>query len=234
MGELKNKQHYIFQAYLKAWENEDKKIWVYKKNDKKIFPASTRDVLNKRRLYQLRNMNSDEKNFFELCMEVFKLNDESKAEMRNHIAAYLLPFSNQKLVNALKKINPIPKDHELTPEIQNHFDELDRANEEAIVNTEEDFYSDYESDGEGWIRKILMQDLDFYYPSKIEAEEMIPSEKYAERDDFINFLCIQYFRTCEMRDTMVKNISNMLKLAESKKVWMLIVKISIPKIFYLI
>lgn len=92
-----------------------------------------------------------------------------------------------------------------------------RFHRTRIFNTEEEFYSGYELYGEGWIRKILMQDLHFYYPTKTVTKDMIPAEQYAERDDFINFLCIQYFRTCEMRDTITKNISNMLKLAESAK-----------------
>ena len=33
MSNIKNKQHYVFQAYLKNWCNEDDKLWVCNKKD---------------------------------------------------------------------------------------------------------------------------------------------------------------------------------------------------------
>ena len=59
MSNIKNKQHYVFQAYLKNWCNEDDKLWVFNKKDGKIFSSGTNNILHKRRFYQLRNLNED-------------------------------------------------------------------------------------------------------------------------------------------------------------------------------
>ena len=55
MSNIKNKQHYVFQAYLKNWCKEDDKLWVFNKKDGKIFSSGTINILNKRRLLQLKS-----------------------------------------------------------------------------------------------------------------------------------------------------------------------------------
>ena len=84
MSNIKNKQHYVFQAYLKNWCNEDDKLWVFNKKDGKIFSSGTNNILNKRRFYQLRNLNEDERKFLEFLMECLKVNKATKVEMRRH------------------------------------------------------------------------------------------------------------------------------------------------------
>lgn len=74
MSDIKNKQHYVFQAYLKNWCNEDDKLWMFNKKDGKIFSSGTNNILNKRRFYQLRNLNEDERKFLEFLMECLKVN----------------------------------------------------------------------------------------------------------------------------------------------------------------
>lgn len=105
MSNIKNKQHYVFQAYLRKWSDNNEKVWVCNKKEKRIFLAGTNDILNKRRLYEIQNLNNDEKAFFELVMTSFKLNDAVKSEMRNHIDAYLTPFADKEVVDTLKKVS---------------------------------------------------------------------------------------------------------------------------------
>ena len=59
-------------------------------------------------------------------------------------------------MNFLKALNPIPREHQLNEEIKQDFKYLDELIKEQKVNTEEDFYSDYEGDGKIWIDKLMV------------------------------------------------------------------------------
>ncbi len=111
MSNIKNKQHYVFQAYLKHWCGDDNKLWRYKKSESRVFSSSTADVLNKRQMYKIQELNDDERAFFELVMTMLHLSDADKSEMRDHITAYMQPYVNQKVVDTLQSINPIPDNH---------------------------------------------------------------------------------------------------------------------------
>ena len=205
MSKIKNKHHYVFQAYLKNWGDDKEKIWVCNKEEKRTFYTKTDDVLNKRRLYENQDLNDDEKVFFELIMTALKLNNADKSEMRDHIDTYLLPFENRKLVDILKKKMSVPNSQPQNDEIKEGFEKIDLLIKEQIANTEEDFYSGYEYDGMIWINSIISGDIDFYYAddskqSKSVGELELPVN--VERDEFIDFLCIQYFRTIEMRNAV--------------------------------
>lgn len=161
MSKIKNKQHYVFQGYLKNWSDNKGKIWVCNKKEKKTFYTSTSGVLNKRWLYEIQDMNEDEKSFFEMIMTVLKLNNLDKSEMRDYVDAYLLSYKNQEFVDFLKKVNPIPEIHPLS--VEKDFEKLETIIKEQKANTEEDFYSDYENDGSKWINSIINGDTSFYY-----------------------------------------------------------------------
>ena len=168
MGNVTNKQHYVFRAYLKKWTGSKtgpygEKLWCLKKSEKRVFSSSTDKVLNKRQMYKIQAMNDDEKKFFELIMTVMNLTHTDKTEMREHIKAYLIPFSNQEIVNRLKKINKMLDNHALNDELQEKFENLDEMINKQLVDSEESFYSSYESDAVKWINSIIGGDADFYY-----------------------------------------------------------------------
>ena len=125
MSKIKNKHHYVFQAYLKNWGDDKEKIWVCNKKEKRTFYTRTDDVLNKRRLYENQDLNDDEKAFFELIMTALKLNNADKSEMRDHIDAYLLPFENRKLVDLLKKKMSVSNSRSQNDEIKEGFEKID-------------------------------------------------------------------------------------------------------------
>lgn len=215
MSKIKNKQHYVFQEYLRNWSDNKEKIWVCNIKEKRTFYASTSDVLNKRRMYKIQDMNEDEKAFFEIIMTALKLNNLDKSEMRNHVDAYLLPYKYQEFVEALKKVNPIPETHPLSGEIKKGFEDLESIIKEQKANTEEDFYSDYEGDGCKWINSIINGDTSFYYGGNsrnAQTENGIYLPIYQQREEFLNFLCIQYFRTNGMRNSIEKNIVDMIDI----------------------
>ena len=211
MTELKNKQHYVFQAYLKNWYNDKKQVCVFKKSERKIFNTTTVNILHEHQMYKIQELNNDEKEFLELLMTVMHLNNADKSEMREHIKAYLLPYANQDIVEALKTINPIPDGHPLNIEIQQEFKKLDGLIKEQMVNSEEDFLSDYETDGKKWIDMLIAGDMGFYYS---ENQTVSGIELPSERADFLNFICIQYFRTAGMRRQITDNIQNMVSLSK--------------------
>lgn len=213
MSEIKNKQHYVFQAYLRRWCDDEEQVCVLKKTEKKLFRTSTTNILHQRRMYKIQELNKDEKEFFELLMTSLKLSNADKSEMRDHINAYLLPYSNQRIVDALKAVNPIPANHLLNNQIQKDIRKLNELISKQKINTEEDFYSDYEGDGKAWIDSLIKGDLSFYYvDDSTNTESGIILPAHYERDNFLNFLCIQYFRTAGMRKILTSNIVDMLKV----------------------
>lgn len=219
MGKIKNRQHYVFQEYLKNWINSDGKICVCNIKEKRSFSTTTNNILQKRKMYKLQSLNSDEKQFFEWVMTSLNLNDCDKQEMRNHIDMYLLPFRNEECLNTLKKIISNDSLVSNSPYFSDCLQQLEAQILEQKINTEEDFYSDYEGDGANWIKSILQGDTSFYNsadtctsnPNKI----LLPSD--LQKGEFLNFVCIQYFRTSGMRNQIKNNIQEMLKLCSTQK-----------------
>lgn len=200
---------------MRNWSDNNGKIWICNIKEKRTFYASTLDVLNKRRMYEIQDMNEDEKAFFEIVMTAFKLNALDKSEMRDHIDDYLFPYRNQEFLDCLREVNPIPETHPLYIEIKKDFEKLESIIKEQKVNTEEDFYSDYEGDGSKWINSIINGDTSFYYDGdskKFQAENGIYLPINLQREEFLNFLCLQYFRTNGMRNNLKKNIVNMINM----------------------
>ena len=109
--ELKNNQHYVFQSYLKSWTDDRNELWEYKRGRGKIQHKGTKKTLSSFQTYKLKELNKDELQFFELLMDVFRLGEKAKTELRKHIEIYSLPFKNKKIVDALKKIDKIPQNH---------------------------------------------------------------------------------------------------------------------------
>ena len=160
MGNIKNKQHYVFQAYLKNWCNEDDKLWVCNKKERK---------------------------FLELLMEYLRVDKTTKVEMRRHIELYLTPYKFKHMVDMAKMINPVPVNPLLKQELQLDFDNLYKILEESIVNTGEDVYSDFEASGMECIRRIMEGDLQFYYPSIDNCNDVAFQDGviYEKIDEFI-------------------------------------------------
>ena len=207
-------QHYVFQSYLKAWTDDRNELWEYKRGRQKIVHKGTTNTLSAYKTYELKDMNDDELKFFELFMDSLKISKSNKKLLWDHITAYLMPFRNKDMINLLKTYISVPMEHPAYNELKSTYDNLCLSIQEAIVNTDEDFFGDYEKDGKEWFARILNGDLNFYYPELYDVEE---NHDYTERDEFITFVCIQYFRTLEMRGILIRNIQNMIDLSERIK-----------------
>lgn len=135
MSEIKNKQHYVFQAYLSHWDNNGGKVWCMDKKDSRAFLCGTDGILNKRKLYKLQELNEDERKFFILMMVVQHLPESQQKIMLDHIDEYLLPFFNKKNIDYLKANNRVAEDSPLFMEIQDYFRKLDSLVDQQIIPT---------------------------------------------------------------------------------------------------
>ena len=63
------KQHYVWEYYLKAWCFEGNKVWCNR--DGKIFSASTENVAQERRFYEITPLTKDELGFIEAGIEEY-------------------------------------------------------------------------------------------------------------------------------------------------------------------
>lgn len=204
MGDVTNKQHYVFQAYLKRW---GQRPWVLRLADEKMFQSSTDDILSKRRMYKLHEMNEDEKIFFEVVMLALKSSTEEADSMRNHIEIMQMPHLAERIVDSLERLySPIIKEGR-GEEIENIIESNRRTIQKTIINSGENFHSSYESDGIKWINRLCSGDADFY----------CDPGTHLERDDFLSFVSIQFFRTIGMRRIMSNYVGELIDLMKNYK-----------------
>lgn len=62
MENVKKKHHFVFQAYLSKWK-ENNAVWVLR-DKKKLFPTGTEAIAFKNSFYTINGLNSDEKNYW--------------------------------------------------------------------------------------------------------------------------------------------------------------------------
>ena len=63
---MKRRQHYVFQAYLREWLDQDGKLWCLR--DAKIFHTDTNNVAHERDFYRVGQLNDDEIKFLKLFL----------------------------------------------------------------------------------------------------------------------------------------------------------------------
>lgn len=192
MGELKRKQHYVFQAYLKAWCGSDDKLWVLR-DKRKVYPAAVRSVLFEGDMYKLRPLNDDEKEYIRIFVKAAGTSETILQLVDKHINDTQTFFEDRKAVDAIRNIMSCRTD------VDAEFERLNEVIQEGIVNTEEDFLGEYEGEGKAWISRLLSLDSEFFYSD--------------EKIEFLNFLCIQYFRTQKIRQILKDNLAGSLDTA---------------------
>lgn len=128
-------------------------------------------------------------------MDCLKVDKTTKVTMRRHIELYLTPYEFKHKVDMAKKINPVPENHPLNQELQLIFENVNKILEEGIVNTGEDVYSDFEASGMEYIRSIMEGDLQFYYPSIDNCNDVAFQNGgiYEKREEFIVFCSFNIF-----------------------------------------
>ena len=210
MEEIKHKHHYVFRAYLKRWA-KNKKISCYRIKDKKIFDASLERIANQRDFYKIREINDDERKI------LFSLPSTSAERKSFEIifAAYQGPIYMLKKAEAFK--NTIEcKFPNPTSELEKAINELINLAKVGTNNMIEDMYSETENKAIKLIREIISGNLNFYYnnsPQTVIADANGMDSKM----EFIYFVCAQYFRTKNMRQRFISDMTKIPDLVFEEK-----------------
>lgn len=172
MSSLTKNQHYVWQYYLRAWEKQGK-IWCKRTGQPEPFSTSSRNIGAQRFFYQ----------FFELTPEDINYLD------------YLISLSNNHKLQELNQgwIEHFQKSFEIRRRLKNtEIDSnLREQLNEKLLDIEktigEHYHCTIEKTAFPLINMLKQQDTTFY-------------EDVSSRNDFINYISHQYFRTARMKN----------------------------------
>ncbi|PKM75380.1 MAG: hypothetical protein CVU92_01670 [Firmicutes bacterium HGW-Firmicutes-17] len=204
----KRKQHYVFQAYLSAW-TENNQLWC-KRPDCEPFKTTTMNVGQERDFYRIKPLNIHEIKFLELFLP--EMSQESKKAFFDHIDHYLMPLKYQTLVQKIKQEFELKFDRSIPEKIKNQISQLEEFVDVMINNAEEDYYSDIEGDAIVWIDLLKMGDSSFYYKNDVEKNDFFDDNNF----DFLFSICTQYFRTKAIKERWISNAGFILNELRSK------------------
>lgn len=205
MEDKKRRQHYVFQAYLKAW-GIDEQVWCLR--EEKIFKTNTVNIAHERDFYRVQPLNLYELELYMLLQT--KAHPEVKKEMLNHIITYLAPIEWQNDILQLKQFlkESIYHDEVLPTEIEKEFLKIEKQIDIDANNVMEDYLSEIEGDGMKWIESLLNKDKSFYcsYDSE-DAKGCFDDDQF----HFLHFVSVQYFRTKAMKERWISNFTPALE-----------------------
>lgn len=150
----KNRQHYVFQRYLKAWET-DGKVWVLRHREKKVFHAATRNIAVENHFYKLQPVTEEDLALIRLLL-LDSAPDYVKERCETLIHNMTVPMAIKMAVD--------PENPELI--------EISAWLEERIINAQEDLHCDVE---EGLVPAIdgMLDGKTEFYREKDSAQEFI-------------------------------------------------------------
>ena len=186
--QIKHRQHYVFQSYLKNWSLEDR-LWCYR--DGKCFRANTVNVAQERDFYRIRDLNDDEERF--LLMLADHLPGETATIMKKHIALYKRPLRWKQGVSELIDVTKekIYKDKPIPDDVQTLIRYGEQLVESAVNDTIEDLYSAEEGMLTVFLEELKQRKRDFYDNPYAVQEMAFRDSKQA----FLYSVCSQHFRT---------------------------------------
>lgn len=202
---IKHKQHYVFQAYLKAWTTKDQ-IWCCR-NRRKCFLTNVLNIAQERDFYRIKDLNSDEEKFIMLILH--KQPQEIKTTVKKQMEVYQKPLHWQKAVTAITSAvkTSVYKDKAPPPEIQDLFLQADKFAESAINDMVEDLYSEDEGELITMIEDLKAGNTDFYYHPYHKPNMVFDNTKRA----FLSYLCSQHYRTKAARKRLIDGLNEILK-----------------------
>ena len=190
---LENKKrahHYVFQAYLKNWANANEKLWCLREG--KVFEAKTKNVAFKKDFYRVQPLNQKEIEFIKLFFH--KYNEPFRKEVDKFIELYTSLDKYKKVFLNLRTLFPNE-----CPRVDEAMREIDNMIDVARNNLTEDTFAEFEGEAVVWLNALCDENISFIYDSN------------DVREKFINFVCMQYYRTLSMSN----NILSVLKEAEN-------------------
>lgn len=193
MGQLKNKQHYVWRNYLRSWA-EGELIWTHLKKQGVTKQIGLRDVAHGKSFYALIDLTDKEINFLKQYIE--QTSHESVKELNlDFLNLFTLPF---KVKAELAQAN-IPGEAKVL---------LEKKIRELEVNTMEDAYCKTEALGFKLMAAVQSGDFTFLEDQENMFETMM-------------FICFQYFRTKTMRKAVESSFAD-YKAIDFSRLWKII------------
>lgn len=192
--EIKKRQHYVFQAYLKRWTDTDNQLSVMKNG--KISQSGTRAIAYEPFFYELKNLNKDEDKLLKLLIGYDSAHPSVKCEIQKHNQLYQIPLKQKEYLKKLESflIERFGSSENIPDNIKDTLEQQKTINETKIINSQENFYSFIEDELSIWLDLIEKKDTSFYNS---------PDTRY----HFLHSVCMQYFRTKSLKQTWVQKMT---------------------------
>lgn len=170
-------QHHVWQYHLKAWANKKDQVWCLQQGKQEPYSSHTRNIASERFFYEFQELTEADERALEWVIN--RSTDENLRKL------------NQGWVNTLqtsfklrKKLTSFPLNDEGKAEVERVLVDMDKT-------LGEDFHTGMEDRGRPSIDALRVGDTSFYLTDGVQTMH------------FIQFVCLQYFRTAKMRDAMM-------------------------------
>lgn len=143
---LKNRQHYVWQYYLKSWGNDEK---VFCRIDNKVFRTNTVNLAIENRFYELKEISDKD---IQTLRHIFNSNHSDQPV--EHILIELF----DKVFQLMKAI----------PDFESQPDEIKNLFKKFIVNANEDLHARIENIGYDYLYALIEgNELDLSHPDRL-------------------------------------------------------------------
>lgn len=174
MSTIKKRQHYVWRQYLRSWTDSES-IWTCFKQFNKVEKTSLMGIAQEKYFYKLIDLNDDEEEFLRKYLD-----HTCHPSVKGLCMDFLNGFtSHTKLKKHLEETN--------TSETNKEF--LKSEIRKLEINLMEDVHGRFESNGSEFIAVRNIDDLKALRGSDAFYNSMI-------------FLCVQYFRTNSMKQSV--------------------------------
>lgn len=205
MTNIKHNQHYVFQAYLKAWQNDNGQVCCLR-NREKLFHVDTKNINLQRDFYSVKPIGLYEKEFYDLFYS--KITKENKKILDLYI--YELIYVHNMANSTGKLVDSVKSNQKLSEIIgESSIQNLERLGKKCKNDFIEDYMCDIETDLITYIKHLINNDKTFYYNIYDKIDES--NKKYG----FLYNLTMQYFRTKKMRNKIKATFDDIKKEALS-------------------
>ena len=216
-------QHYVFQAYLKAWCSETSKLcWVRDKNG--IEEKSPKAVAYEERFHRVEGFTDEEVKVYHRLVDT-NLPSHLRAKAKDILVGLQTPDRLLQEWDSLMEAttNIFEGDSEKSRE---EIDELDNTVRLELeiekTNLLEDIHGWLETQAGRWLKSLKSGDANFYRPQKqhirnyrLEGE---PDDTViTEKSRFLLFLATQFCRTKKMREIESRKLRKGMELLSQLK-----------------
>lgn len=175
---ITKRQHYVFQAYLREWAENNKGVFCLDKERNKITKVSTKDILFKKFFYEIKYLSPNGRLFLQTVLKKLNLSNEGYKQVLIHLDLSQVGYDFKSLAQSF--CSNRYDDSNVTELKKNLLDDADLFNKTSM----EDFHQHYEKIGGQFLKQLRQCNCDFYYNHDSEF-----------RFNFLFFFCLQFSRT---------------------------------------